>query len=152
MNSLKVSRYLHILFLIYSGGNHMMGGRGAQFILVDKPSQIQKYVSSSNYVPKNPQAVNIPPTAIDTKSNPVVTFLDSIGCVLSVPNEAEMKPFAVSEKSIQPYWTNALNLFSGMSLQFVTSSSEISYSEIEILKFESSPLRIFFFFFNFNPS
>ena len=89
--------------------------------------------SSSNYVPKNPQAVNIPPTAIDTKSNPVVTFLDSIGCVLSIPNEAEMKPFAVSEKSIQPYWTNALNLFSGMSLQVVTSSSETSYSEIKIL-------------------
>ena len=85
------------------------------------------------YVPKNPQAVNIPPTAIETKSNPVVTFLDSVGCVLSIPNEAEMKPFAVSEKSIQPYWTNALNLFSGISLQFVTSSSETSHSEIKIL-------------------
>ena len=70
---------------------------------------------------------------MDTKSNPVVTFLDSIGCVLSIPNEAEMKPFAVSEKSIQPYWTNALNLFSGMSLQVVTSSSETSYSEMKIL-------------------
>ena len=101
--------------------------------LVDTPSKIQKYLVVIKYVPKNPQAVNIPPTAIETKSNPVVTFLDSVGCVLSIPNEAEMKPFAVSEKSIQPYWTNALNLFSGISLQFVTSSSETSHSEIKIL-------------------
>ena len=85
--------------------------------------------SNYNFIPKNPQAVSIPPTAIETKSNPVVTFLDSIVGVLSIPNEAEMKPFAVSEKSIQPYWTNALNLFSGLSLQVVTSSSETSYSE-----------------------
>jgi hypothetical protein len=92
-----------------------------------------KFRSSSNYVPKNPQAVSIPPTAIETKSNPVVTFLDSIVGVLSIPNEADMKPFAVSEKSIQPYWTNALNLFSGVSLQVITTVSETSYSEIKVL-------------------
>ena len=73
------------------------------------------------------------PTPEQNSLAPPPEPVDSIVGVLSIPNEAEMKPFAVSEKSIQPYWTNALNLFSGMSLQVVTSSSETSYSEMKLL-------------------
>jgi hypothetical protein len=93
--------------------------------VIDRPHGI------NIYLPKTPQAVNIPPTAIETKSNPVVTFLDSFDGVLSILNEPEMKPSDVSEKNSQPYWTNALNLFSGVSLQIESSSSEMMCSEIK---------------------